>query len=231
MTYPRSPKLQKGALVKLSEDFLGPIPNIIVFQYNPETMTRSLTPSSASEEQGGRWGQPTTAEPFDPKENFDLALELDAADELEFPDENPVTVISGVSARISAMEMLLYPAGDNILGQLPIPNPFAGISAVPRGSVPIVLFVWGQGRILPVRLTSFQVEEQAFSPSLYPIRAVVTVGLQVLTEQTFESLGRELTLSEKLALTAYQFTRGQREVLAKANLATNLDSILSILPF
>jgi len=231
MTYPRSPKLQKGALVKLNEDFLGPIPNIIVFQYNPEKMTRNLTPSSASEEKGGRWGQPTTAEPFDPKESFDLAMELDAADELEFPDENPVTVISGVSARISAMEMLLYPSQDNMLGSLPIPNPFAGISAVPRGTVPIVLFVWGMGRILPVRLTSFRVDEQAYSPTLYPIRAKVTVGLQVLTEQAFESLGRSLTLGEQIALKAYQYTRGQRELLAKANLATNLDSILSILPF
>lgn len=43
-----------------------------------------------------------------------------------------------------------------------------------------VLFVWGPGRIFPVRVKDFQVEEQAYSPLLYPIRARVTVGLEVL---------------------------------------------------
>src|SRR6266446_2345183 len=42
--YSRSPKLLKGALIQFSAPMLIPIPNIIVFQYNPETRTRTLTP-------------------------------------------------------------------------------------------------------------------------------------------------------------------------------------------
>ena len=42
--YSRSPKLLKGALIQFSAPLLIPIPNIIIFQYNPETMSRTLTP-------------------------------------------------------------------------------------------------------------------------------------------------------------------------------------------
>ena len=227
--YTRSPILLKGAFVKLSEEFLGPIPNIIVFQYNPEKITRTLTPSSDTEK-GELKGTATTAAPFDPGEEFSLTLELDATDALEEPETHPVAAATGIADRISAIEHLLYPIGDSLLGDL-LPSIFGSGDAVPRGSVPIILFVWGPGRILPVRLTSFSVEEQAFSPILYPTRASVTVGLQVLTEQSFKKVDGKLTASEELAVTAYKYTRGQREVLARANLANSAESILSMLPF
>ena len=107
--YPRSPKLLKGAFVKLSEKFLGPIPNIIVFQYNPETMSRDLTPSSASVKEGERWGAKIINEPFDPAEKFDLTLELDATDALEDPDNNKVAAKSGIAGDV--------PPGSRVGGQ------------------------------------------------------------------------------------------------------------------
>jgi hypothetical protein len=230
--FPRSPKLLKGALIKLSEEFLGPVPNIIVFQYNPETITRSLTPwqPTTSEGQGEAPSATDTAQPYDPGESFDLTLELDAADALEEPESHPVAVISGVADRIAALEMLLYPAGASLLGEA-----FAGLGglfdAVPRESVPIVMLVWGPGRIVPVRLKTFKVEEEAFSPSLYPVRATVTVGLQVLTAESFEKPGKKLSVGEELAVAAYNFTRGQKEALARMNLANTAESILGLLPF
>jgi len=42
--YSQTPKLLKGALIYFGAPMLIPIPNIIVFQYNPETMSRTLTP-------------------------------------------------------------------------------------------------------------------------------------------------------------------------------------------
>jgi hypothetical protein len=39
-TFPNSPRLMKGALIGLDE--LNPLTSIIVFQYNPDTMTRRL---------------------------------------------------------------------------------------------------------------------------------------------------------------------------------------------
>src|SRR6058998_2330954 len=94
--FSRSPKLLKGALIQFSSPMLIPIPNIIFFQYNPETMTRTLTPWSPAKRQvtyddegnvkedkltGEQLNQLT--QPFDPEETFSLVLELDAADALE----------------------------------------------------------------------------------------------------------------------------------------------------
>ncbi len=247
--YSRSPRLLKGALIEFSERFIGPVPNVIVFQYNPEMMTRALevwsqggsattgTGAAASNESS------QTAQPFDPPETFTLALELDAADALEKPESHPVAFISGVADRIAAMEMLLYPQGDSLLGGLlgSVSGSLGGASAsvggalgggvqpVPRGTVPVVLFVWGPGRVVPVRLTSFSVEEQAYSPLLYPIRAKVSIGLKILTPKDFPSCNRKL--SEELAVTAFNFTRKQKEVLAAANMANSVESILGMLPF
>lgn len=246
--YSRSPKLLKGALIEFSERFIGPIPNVIVFQYNPETMTRTL--EVWSQNGGGESSASNdtshTAQPFDPPETFSLALELDAADALENPAAHPVAFISGVADRIAAMEMLLYPQGDSLLGSLlgsvsvsvggagaSIGGAAGGatgaVQPVPRGTVPVVLFVWGPGRIVPVRVTSFTVEEQAYSPLLYPIRAKVNIGLKILTPKDFPTCHRKL--SEELAITAFNFTRKQKEVLAAANMANSVESILGMLPF
>ena len=118
--YPRSPKLLKGALIELSEPFLGPVPNIIVFQYNPETLSRTLNPwkPSSGEGTGADSGAANTAQPFDPGETITLTLELDATDALEEPESHPVAVVSGVADRIAALEMLLYPTGDSLLGSV-----------------------------------------------------------------------------------------------------------------
>src|SRR5688500_56836 len=107
-TFPRSPKLLKGALIEFSERFIGPFPNVIVFQYNPETMTRTLevwSPPEAAAAGGGCEGTPSTADaaarvqPADPPETFTLTLELDATDALEQPENHPVATVSGVADR------------------------------------------------------------------------------------------------------------------------------------
>jgi len=247
--YSRSPKLLKGALVEFSERFIGPVPNIIIFQYNPESLSRSLEvwqPPAQSDEDSGEERSappPSTAQPSNPPETFTLSLELDATDELETGD--PIAVATGVADRIAAMEMLLYPQEGSLLGDLlgsisgSISVGAGGISAggsagaaeeaVPRGTVPIVLLVWGPGRIVPVRLTSFSVEEQAFSPILYPIRAKVSVGLKILTPEDLS--GHPDGLAKDIAIGAFKLTRAQKQVLAAANLANSVQSILGMLPF
>jgi len=238
--YSRSPKLLKGALVELSERFIGPIPNIIIFQYNPETISRSYevyNPFKKEDiiEDGKKVGTAhwisANAQPFDPPETFSLTLELDATDELETGD--PIALATGVADRIAALEMLLYPQEDSLLddlmGSLSLDGLVDREDTTPRHSVPIVLFVWGTGKIVPVRLTSFQVEEQAFSQFLYPIRAKVSVGVQVLSE--FEIKLFPDTTSRKIALASYKLTLKQKQTLAAANTANSVESILGMLPF
>lgn len=244
--YSRSPLLLKGALVEFSERFLGPIPNVIVFQYNPESLGRTLTvwqpPEDEEGEGAGGQSEASTAQPADPPEKFSLDLYLDATDALERPNSHPVAAISGVADRIAAMEMLLYPTEDSLLGGLlgSVTGSLSGAGGVAgasagggsaeagRGTVPIVLFVWGPGRVVPVRLTSFEVEEQAFSPLLYPIRARVNVGLKVLTPAEMESYPDGL--AKKIAIKAFEITRLQKKTLAAANVANSVESILGMLP-
>jgi len=244
--YSRSPKLLKGALIQFSAPLLIPIPNIIVFQYNPGSLTRNLKP----------WGPPTKddpehpsdklvnqrAQPYDPDETFSLGLELDATDDLEDPSSHPVAVVSGVAARIAAMEMLLYPPGQSALGALlnvsiNVSIGSGGISAsvgkavdtVPQTTVPVVLFFWGPGRIVPVRITSFQVEEEAFLPTLYPLRAKATIGLKILDTTAFDP--NDTSAAVKIAKACYTFTRSQKEALALSNVANSVESIMGMLPF
>ena len=229
--YSRSPKLLKGALVKLGEGFLGPIPNVIVFQYNPEKLNRQFTSASTAQHSGVDAGSANTAEPFDPQESFTVTLELDATDALEDPGSHPVAAVSGIADRIAALEMMVYPvaSGDLING---LTNAIGLTSeTVPRNHVPVILFIWGPGRIQPVRITSFSVDEQAFSPTLFPIRATVTLGLKVLKLESFPALAANRTLSEDLAVISYKYTKGLKEILARANLANSAESILAMLPF
>jgi len=236
---------------------LIPIPNIIVFQYNPETMTRTLKPWVPAERtydlKTGEMKDLTLAQeralaqPFDPEETFSLALELDAADALEHPDTHPVATLAGVADRIAAIEMLCYPPGQSALGGLlnvsvSVSVGTSGLSAsigagtkadvLPRKAVPIILFFWGPGRIVPVRITTFSVEEQQYSPLLYPIRAKATLGLKVLDENhllNVEGAGGG-GLAVDIAKACYTFTRAQKEALATANVANSAESIIGMLP-
>ena len=236
--YSQSPKLLKGALIQFSAPLLVPIPNIIVFQYNPESMSRTISPwkPSGTSETGksdcaGDSSKAVNplAQPIDPCETVDLTLELDAADALEDPDNNRVAVIAGVADRIAALEMLLYPPGDTGLGGLinAISSSLGGGKVIlPRTTVPVVLFYWGPGRIVPVRIETFSVEEQAYSPTLYPIRAKVTLGMKILDAAAF---GDDKSAVVKLAKACYLYTRAQKEGLALARIAN--ETFMGRLPF
>lgn len=236
--YTQSPKLLKGALIQFSAPLLIPVPNIIIFQYNPETMTRTITPWTQPENGGGggdcaketATAVNPLAQPIDPCERFNLTLELDAADGLEDPDNNRLTVLAGVADRLAMIEMLLYPPGDSGIGNLVsgIRSGLSGAAPVAeRTTVPVVLFYWGPGRIVPVRIESFSVDEQAYSPTLYPIRATVTLGMKILDAASF---GDDNSATLKLARAAYLYTRAQKETLALARIAE--ESILGgLLPF
>lgn len=254
--YSRSPRLLKGALVEFSERFLGPIPNIIVFQYNPEKLSRALTVWQSPSGEAAVKTAPAQAQPNDPPETISLELMLDAADDLEKPERHPIAYVSGVADRLAALEMLLYPEQQSLLAGLlgsvsaslgggagavaaagaaagAAIRAIAGIKAkpIPASKVPVVLFVWGPGRIVPVRLQTFKVEEQAYSPLLYPIRATVSITMTLLTETDFpDTDDNKRTLSESIAVGAYKFTRKQKQVLAAANLANSAESILGMLP-
>jgi Contractile injection system tube protein len=229
----QSPKFEKGALVQLVKGLTGVVPNVIPFQYNPEKLSHTLTPWNPFEvDQTQRGAQAPTVQPFDPKESFTLTLEIDATNDLE--DDNPVAKLVGVADRLAALKKLTLPseglAGDLINSAVSAARALVGKAAkqAERPTVPVVLFVWGPGRILPVRVTSFSVEETLFLPSLHPIQATVTLGLEVLTPDVFKCQ-RDITAD--IAVAAYNFTRLQEDTLAAAHIANNLEAIRGLLPF
>lgn len=259
MSYPNSPLLLKGALIYFGAPMLIPIPNLIVFQYNPETMTRTLTPwqpptrevtvaddGTATSADLTAQQRYSLAQPYDPAETFSLTLELDATDALEHPESHPVAVATGVADRLAAIEMLMYPPGDSLLGGLmgsvsgSVSFSAGGLSVdaaaqseqLQRKDAPIVLFFWGPGRIVPVRITSLSIEEQQYSPLLYPTRAKATVGIKVLDLDDLVTVSGDPATgaAAELARACYLFTRGQKEVLATANLANSVESIVGMLP-
>ena len=93
------------------------------------------------------------------------------------------------------------------------------IDVVPRTTVPIVLFYWGPGLIVPVRIESFSVEEQAYSPTLFPLRAKVTLGMKVLDAAAF---GNDKRAVVKIVKACYLYTRAQKETLALTRITNEL---------
>lgn len=245
--YSRSPFLLKGALVELTAPLLVPLPNVILFQYNPENVSRQLTPYRPPER-----GAATTAatdetaqvvlernvrvQPFDPQETISLTLILDASDALEAPDSHPVASVVGVADRLAALERLVYPIGGgggllSVEVNVSLGSGSEALSAeelatVERRMTPVTLFVWGPGRIVPVRIKEFSVTEKLFNPLLYPVRAEIQIGMQVLTEADFEG---DDTLSADLARFAYKLTRTQQDLLALSNGLNTLETI-GVLP-
>ena len=241
--YSRSPKLLKGAIIQFSAPLFVPIPNIIIFQYNPETMSRTLTPwAPPTDEQlkNDKKIEENLAQPYNPDETYNITLELDAADDLENPLAHPVAVAVGVADRIAALETLMYPPDSSTIGGLlggtvttgpggfTLTSKSTEVVKADRKKVPIVLFFFGPGRILPVRIATFSVDEQAYSPLLYPLRAKVTLGLKVLDPASLTDDG---TAAFKIAKACYKITRSQTEALAIARNAENaVDALMGILP-
>jgi hypothetical protein len=204
--FPRSPKLLKGGLVVYQSQNPGPPPQVIVFQYNPEQMSRSLVMRAAPRDPGnvGSAREDVLRVLGPPVETINLSVDLDAADQLAEPDKNPDTVQNGLHAPLAILEMLLYPTTEQAQQMLSFAQ--AGQVQVCPADVPLVLLAWGKSRVLPVLLTSFSINEQAFDPQLNPIQAKVDLGMRVLTYMELQ----QGTLGY-MAFLAYQ---RQKEMLA-----------------
>ena len=223
-----APRARRGALVQLVEDVIGIIPNIIVFQYNPEKVTRKLTPWNPFEvDQTNRGAQSPTSQPYDPEEMFTFNVVFDAADDLA--DGEALATATGIAARLAALRKLTKPTEGLIGDLLATASALAGDASkqTTRSTVPVVLLVLGPGVILPVRVTSFSVDEEFHSPLLYPLRATVSLSLQVLTPDTFKC---QQDVTTTLAIAAYNMTQLQDDALAILNIANNVEEITGMLP-
>ncbi len=175
-TFPGSPRLLRAGIVLLGPTS-GAIQRVIVLQYNPSRLTRSLNAQSVGD--GGADRSQALRLVGPPVETYRLEAEIDAADQLEFPDQNQATVENGILPQLAALETLVYPASSALISNNRLAS--LGTLEITPVEAPLSIFVWGPHRVLPVRVTEFSITEEAFDPALNPLRATISLGMRVLS--------------------------------------------------
>lgn len=223
--FPNQPKILRGAFVEFG---ISVPPLIVVFQFNPLTISRTRAASPGS--------QPTASQQATRNTNFikqlskggigtlvsqrgfrngvslvvqteklSFDVRLDATDKLN--DGDGLTETFGIAPQLSTLELMMLPKNSSLIGGAisallgGAPNNFAFFDT--DRDPPIILFVWGRKKVLPVNLLNMQIREEEFSTDLNPIRAVVSVSLEVIE-------GPNLP---------YLYTKGLQEVMSLLNLA------------
>lgn len=190
-TFPGSPRTMMGGLILM--DAAGKaVLRTVVFQYNPDSLTRSLAPRAAKAESGDRLEALRLVGP--PVETYKLDIELDAADRLEHPEQNPETIANGIAPELADLETIIVPATADLASASRLADS-GTLEILPLPS-PLVLLVLGANRTLPVRLTDMSIVEESFDTQLNPIRARVSITLRVLSSDDLVtgSKGAELFL-------------------------------------
>jgi hypothetical protein len=168
--------LVKGGIITLDPDTAA-LQSVIALQYNPDSLNRTLQIQAVQGAQDGtrvdalRLRGPAV-------ETIKLEAELDATDQLEFPNQFPLAVQFGLQPQLAQLEMLVNPTVETLLADDNMAN--AGTLEIIPLQQALTLFVWSKSRVVPVRVTDFSITEEAFDPNLNPIRAKVSLGMRVL---------------------------------------------------
>jgi hypothetical protein len=221
----------RGALIEYSGEFMGPIPNVVIFQFNPETLTRTIQipsrPSSGASRETSQAGEPSI-------EKITLKASFSAAD--EFGENKLLARAFGVGTRLAALEKMVHPAGllggfiGEALNAVGDPLGLGGDSgsddprmAIPREKYPRILFVWGPFRILPVVIESMSITEQQYDFLLNPVQAEVSITMAVnqIDKCSDDSIGKG----------ALEYSNLAKDAQAIANLANTVEQIAEIIPF
>ena len=237
----------RGALVEYSGDFLGPIPNLVVFQFNPEELARTINipavpgAGNAASAKAAAKANEAAGVSGPPNESFTVTAKFSAADDLgKGGAVSAIPRIFGIGPQIAALEKMVYPAGplSGLLGQAldavgSVSVSAGGVSAsagtqtstlpTPRQSVPRILFIWGYNRVLPVRISSMSITEQKFDAFLNPVQAEVQIGLDILNLAKGGS--------DKIGYGALTYSRGVKDAQAILNLAKAIELAADIIPF
>lgn len=176
-TFPNSPKLIKGGLV-LVDSVTARVLRIISFQYNADSLSRKFQTQETGGEGGAIRVEPTRFK-GPAVETITFEAEIDATDQLEFPDRHPSAGAFGIQPQLALLESLVHPAASQL--QAVNSQASSGTLEIAPMLAPLVLFVWSKSRIVPVKVSDFSITEEAFDAALNPIRAKVTFSLRVLS--------------------------------------------------
>lgn len=210
--------LLKGALIEYGSDFLGPLPNVVLFQFNPERVTRTI---EIPERPTGSSSRETSQAGDTPVERYDLTAQFSAADLLA--ERNVLAEAAGIGPYLAALEMMARPSstlsslvGEAIdaIGDALGSGDDSVTQAIPREQYPRLLFIWGPTRVLPVIIDSMSITETQHDRLLNPIEAEVTLGLTVVSPDP--------CADDAIAQGAFDYSMIVKEALAASNLANTV---------
>lgn len=221
------PYLLKGALIEYGSDFFGPLPNVVIFQFNPESLTRNIQipprPTGATSRETSQAGEK-------PVEKITLTAHFSAADQLK--SNNPLARVFGIGPQLAALEKMVHPAGKisgligkaiDAIGDAIFGGDSKPTHPIPRENYPRILFIWGLTRVLPVIIDSMNITEQHYDSLLNPIQAEVSLGLSVADIDP--------SSTDRVARGALEYSNLAKEAQAIANLANTAQQIVDIIPF
>jgi hypothetical protein len=226
--------LMRGALVEYSGMFLGPIPNIVVFQFNPEQLARTIAiPARETAGAARRPKQSIGVTSAPPTESFSVTAHFSAADDLgKGGAAAAIPRVFGVGPQLAALEKMIYPpktpggllgaAIDAIGSALSGGGGQASTRAVPPEKVPTILFIWGPTRVLPVLIKSMTITEKKFDFLLNPVQAEVAIGLSVAAQPAE---------GDQIAKGALTYTNIIKDTQATLNLVKAVELAVDIIPF
>lgn len=220
--------LLRGALIEYGTDLIGPIPNVVIFQFNPEALSRSFViparPNTGNDREQSQAGETVF-------EKIALKAHFSAIDMLN--DDKALARAFGIGPQLAALEKMVLPGG-KIAGLISAAIDAIGdalglggdedppTQPIPRQSFPRILFIWGLTRIHPVKIDSMRISELEFDNLLNPIRAEVDIEISVIKVDSCSD--------DWLARGAQEFTEIAKEAQAIANLANTAEQVVELIP-
>jgi hypothetical protein len=234
--FPNKPKILRGAFVEFG---LSLPPLVVVFQFNPLQLTRnrslsfavpnppppppgskvpvSQAPTRTLRQFHGQFSnlldlqkqQLVTVQ----EQTIGFDIRLDATDKLD--DGDTITEQFGIAPQISTLELMVYPKDESLTAKLVSallsPGNTQGFSFTRGSNPPMILFIFGRKRVLPVNINSMNITETEFATDLNPIRATVSVNLTVIEGKSVP----------------YLYSKAMVEAMSALNLA-NISSVANV---
>jgi hypothetical protein len=218
----------RGALIEYGAGLVGPIPNVVIFQFNPESLSRTLQipprPTGSTQRETTQAGEKTF-------EKISFKAHFSAANMLA--DDKVLARMFGIGPQLCALEKMVQPSGKlaGLLGAAldAIGDALSGgggdeppAQPIPRETFPRTLFIWGITRVLPVTIDSMTISELEYDALLNPLRAEVDLSLTVIAVDDCSD--------DVLAKGALEYTTMAKEAQAIANLANTAEQIVELIP-
>lgn len=219
--FPNKPKILRGAFVEYG---LSIPPLFVVFQFNPVQLTRNRSLTFAAPSSGQTRGQAGSLRDFHGRyddltqlrddqqvrvqeEVIGFEIRLDATDKLDEGDT--ITEQFGIAPQLATLELMVHPKEESLLGQAlgALLGSPGGFSFTKKPNPPLILFIWGRKRVLPVNINSLNITEMVYSTDLNPIRATAAVNLTVIEGKSIP----------------YMYTKAMKEAMSVLNLANITD--------